>query len=139
MTHYHVASGLAGYGPDASDDISDGPSFAEYGPTGAADAVRDELERTMDHLGDVAEGYAESGDYKDAWDTHKLGEALDMLRLNLAPERATAPLYRDRLDLWTETVTKLLSDPTFPLDLDIQGNTRLYVWQCAETHTDDGL
>lgn len=128
--HYHVAYGLAGYGPDASD--SDGfPTFESLGD--ALSYARDELSTDVDSLHISARMLAESEDYKGAWFEMMRAEDLDILRMNLDPARASAPLYVDDAVAYRALQQSQLAD--FPVD--VSASSRLYVWDCTETECVD--
>lgn len=126
--HWHVATGLAGYGPDASD--TEGFAVA-WSASSAADMAVDEIRRSLDMLADTASNEAEQENYKEAWDNVQLSQELDIIARNLSSERASAPLYVGTDGKWELAVADLLGS-TFPLDLDTDGRSRLYVWQCQE-------
>jgi hypothetical protein len=124
--HYHVASGLAGYGPDASD--SDGfPTFETLGE--ALDYARDELLVFIDMAHEDAHALADDGQYEDAWRQIERVEALENLRANLDTKRASAPLYVDDAAAYAALQESQLAE--FPHD--VSHNARLYVWSCVET------
>lgn len=122
--HWHIATGLAGYGPDGADD-----NFATaQSAVDIASAIRWELNQASEFNYEGAQSLAKTGDYKEAWEALKLSESLDTLKANLDyDKRATAPLYIDDKSSLDATIMRLV-DETFPLD--ITHNTRLYVWQC---------
>ena len=131
--HWHVATGLAGYGPDASDgNIA---TINESDAEGLASAIQYELQDIADFETQNAEGYAESEDYKSAWETMKNAERLDTLAANFNNMRAQAPLYAGNPALWHETVYRMVAE-SFPVDYR-DGNSRLYVWECSETDCHD--
>lgn len=125
--HYHVAHGLAGYGPDASD--SDGFITCDD-VRETADAIREELRMDVDYSFETAQAYADAGDYERAWHERARSDALEILRATFDNARQNAPLYRDDPNAWTETLVRLIAE-TFPLD--VSENGRLYVWLCTET------
>ncbi|GAA3751134.1 hypothetical protein [Micromonospora maritima] len=125
VTHWHVATGLAGYGPDGSD----GYGTATDMPT-LADLIRSELRDASSAEDETSRSIAEAGDYEDAWKIKTRSEELDTLAANFDNKRADAPLYAGRPDLWAETVQRLAVEK-FPLDISY--NTRLYVWPCEES------
>lgn len=127
LQHWHVAHGLTGYGPDASD--SDG--FATFDEIRAvSDHVRDELSTDVDHAIETAHALAESGDFEGAWNEYLRSGSLENLRANLSNERANAPLYAGNPEAWNASLLDLL-ESQFPVD--VSDNTRLYVWQCEES------
>jgi hypothetical protein len=125
--HWHVATGFAGYGPDGSDGYLSADDVH-----GTAELIRSELNDEIDGLGDTAEGFAQSEDFESAWKSRKLADELETFRMNVDSARASAPLYRDSPDAWVETLTRLIGEK-FPMDLDINGHRRLYVWQCTDS------
>ncbi len=123
--HYHVESGMQGYGPDSDDGW-----YAHEGIRDVADAIRDELSIFEDIAHDSAESFADAGDFESAWSEHKRVESFEFLRANLSNDRESAPLYVDNPALWEGTLARIIGE-TFPLD--VSHNARLYVWECAET------
>lgn len=121
--HWHAATGLAGYGPDGSNGYATATRIGEL-----ADMMKDELERAADSAAELAGILGENEEYKEAWETHVLADELYAHAYNTSNDRAKAPLYRDNAKLWAEKVLGFLA--LYPLDIDIQGNTRLYVWEC---------
>jgi hypothetical protein len=125
-----VATGIPGYGPDAANE--------NYAVCGAwpdvADAIRDELQICADMEHDSAESYADSGDYKAAWETHKRVEDMANLAANFDNARQDAPLYEGQPALWDETIERMVSEH-FPYD--VNSSLRLYVWESAEFGADE--
>ena len=128
--HWHVATGLAGYGPEASDD--NWATINEGDARGLAYAIQDELERIADFEREGAEALADSEDFKAAWETMKNAESLATLAENFDNSRQHAPLYPA---LWHETIYRMVAE-SFPVDYR-DGNSRLYVWECSETDCHD--
>lgn len=130
--HYHVQTGISGYGPDSDENTYTSESVRE-----TADAIRWELDNAIDANVQTANLAGERGYYEEAWEAHKLAETLETLRANLSNDRADAPLYRDDPAAWDTTLARLIAE-TFPLDI-IEPSTRLYVWTCGEEDclTDD--
>src|SRR4029450_5198246 len=130
-THYHVASGITGYGPDGADGFACFDSLA-----GALDYARDELSTFADMAHEAAHGFAAEHAYADAWGEIERMEELETLRANLDPARASAPLYRDDPDAYAALQAEQLAG--FPRL--VSHNTGLYVWPCDEPdceHCDD--
>jgi hypothetical protein len=123
--HTHVASGLAGYGPDAADS----GFIVTHNVRETAEAIRDELNAWADIAYQSAEALADSGDFEQAWAEHKRSQSLETLRMNLDSKREEAPLYKDNPALWESTLQRLINE-NFPLD--VSHNSRLYVWDCIE-------
>lgn len=128
--HWHVATGLAGYGPDGADGYASATDAREI-----ASALVSELDSAADFNYESAESLADPGkDYEAAWRTMKLGEALTALSANLDyDKRATAPLYVNDPAALDMTIMGIVASE-FPLD--ITHNTRLYVWQCDDSDCD---
>lgn len=153
MTHYHTGHGLAGYGPQGE---SAGLCLSL---DCLLDCVHTELSDVLEMLHGEAtslrdEAYAlrklrpsngsDPSDYRGSWESiataamlalEASGAADDVenLRLNLSPERRKAPLYRDFPGLWTEHLERsLLQGDMFPLDTQVTGEGRYYVWSCEE-------
>jgi hypothetical protein len=122
-SHWHVATGLAGYGPDGSDGYATFATLAE-----ALDYARDELRFAVDHAHESAHAHGDAGDYESAWENVLACERLETLRANLDPARASAPLYRDDAAAFVALQESQAAD--FPHDLT--GADRLYLWQCEE-------
>jgi len=135
LTHWHVATGLAGYGPDAADGyITVGRDVT---PEALTDVIREELSDAASYLADSADGYADAEDYESAWHAHKRAEELDILASNLDyRRRSLAPLYVNDRPALDATMTGLVAD-NFPLALDHDDTRRLYVWECGETECDE--
>lgn len=129
--HWHAAYGLAGYGPDASDGWHSADDVL-----GIANVARTLLDESADRLVDAAEGEAQSGNFERAWLTHKHGGGLDTLRANIDPKRGEAPLYRDKPGAWLAALTEVIGFE-FPANLDIDGYSRLYIWECDSADCDD--
>jgi hypothetical protein len=129
--HYHVAFGLAGYGPDAAD--SDGFPFLP--------SLRDAVQYAGRELVDAAEYLFEGAtvagdqqDYETAWLDFRHSEDLRNLAANADIDgRADAPLFigpegAGRLAATVEDIAA-----GFPVDLDRSGTRRLYLWECVES------
>lgn len=123
--HYHVATGLAGYGPDGSDGYATAMDMATL-----ADLIRSELRDASESEDQTSRSLAEAGHYKWAWQAKTRSEAMDTLAANFDNKRAEAPLYRGAAELWAETVQRLAVE-NFPYD--ISDNSRLHVWPCEES------
>ena len=123
--HWHVASGLAGYGPDGADGFDTVDTMEQL-----ADAVREELAYWSDQETSSAEAYAESGDFKSAWMLHKHAELIEQFRMNLDNARASAPLYVDNRPLWHETIRATVTEH-FPFGVD-EGNQYVFAWLCDD-------
>lgn len=128
--HWHVATGLAGYGPDGADGYASATDAR-----GIALALTEELGSAAESNYQTAESLADPGkDYEGAWRTMKLGEALTTLSANLDyDKRAQAPLYVNDSAALDATIMGIVASE-FPLD--ITHNTRLYVWQCDDSDCD---
>lgn len=122
----YVKVGFAGYGPDLDPEDT---GIETDDIRGVCNAIRYELDSIADSENDVAEMYAEQGDFEDAWLTHKLGDAMGILAMNLDYDRrAKAPMYaNDHGDL-DVTMERIIGE-NFPLDIEIHGSRRLYVWE----------
>jgi hypothetical protein len=133
--HWHVATGLAGYGPDASDD--NWSTIDESDATGLADAIRSEAIFIAEFEQEGAEALADSEDFKGAWETMKSAERFSNLAASFDNKRASAPLYAKDRALWHETIYRMVAE-SFPADYR-DGNSRLYVWECSETDCHDDV
>ncbi len=121
--HWHVATGLASYGADASNGWQTATTMTDL-----ADLVRSELENQAErHIG-LARLHADSGDYKAAWGMRKFADRLDILWHSFNNERAAAPLYAGDPEKWDATVRRLV-EKHFPMDVD-GGKRRVHVWEC---------
>jgi hypothetical protein len=127
MNHFHVESGLSGYGPQASD--TDGFTVLET-PKQVADMIRGELATWIDFENDSAHSYVEDGDFESAWNLHVHCEAMEILAANLNNARATAPLYKGNPELWDRTIMSIVAEH-FPYNVN-EGRSKIYVWECAE-------
>ena len=127
--HYHVATGLAGYGPDAAD--SDG--FATFESLAdALDYARSELSTFIDMAHESAHMFGASEQYKDAWTEILRCEDLELWQANLDPARKDAPLYRDD----SAAYAAMQAEQAAQFPRDVSYNTRLYLWDCAEDPCD---
>jgi hypothetical protein len=134
VKHWHIATGLAGYGPDAADHGYDTATDMRH----LADSIAEELKHFADFNDQGARSEAEAEDYKEAWQTMMLAEELSILAMNLDyDKRLQAPLYVNDAAALDASIERIVSEQ-FPLDVSY--NTRLYVWQCDEAeceHTDE--
>lgn len=128
MSHWHYATGFAGYGPDGADGYSYGADVID-----AARGLSDDLRNVhADACHQDAQGYADAGDYESAWKTRELSDALDVKGMCLdVDKRLSAPLYADDRPALVAMLTELLNSAD-RTPLDIHGNVLLYVWQCTE-------
>lgn len=122
-THWHVASGLFGHGPDGADGFESADN-----PEALADAIRSELDAWIEREIETAELYAESEFYERAWKLRKHSDTLDSLRANLDNSRASAPLYVNDRAAWHATILRTVSE-YFPMDVS-EGSSRVFVWEC---------
>lgn len=128
--HWHVASGLAGYGPDAAD--SDGFAVAMT-PEELADLLRSELSEWIDFECEQAESYGDDGDYKSAWMLHKhASDDMDTLSRNLDNKRGKAPYWQDHPGAWQAHVLKVASE-YFPYSVN-EGRSNVYAWPCEHAY-----
>lgn len=123
--HYHVAHGLAGYGPDTDENT---PTFETLGE--ALEYAREELAGDIDIAHDTAHACGEAGDFEQAWAEVLRMESLENLRANLDPARRDAPLYRD--DPVAYAALQESQAAMFPVDAYGPAG-RLYLWDCDET------
>lgn len=145
--HFHVAYGLAGYGPDAPDDGF--PTFETIGE--ALEYAREELSTDSDSAHSMAHDLALHASqyhaaykldasredmlrmavnhYANAWRELERSESLELLRANLDPARASAPLYRDDPAAYAALQETQLAE--FPVD--VSEHSRLYVWDCSDS------
>lgn len=127
-----VKFGLAGYGPelDPEDRPLDSVQSVCY-------AIRDELDRSIEQLYDRAPREAEAGDFEAAYGARVLADELDIMRRNLDwDKRATAPLYVGNSDALEADMARLIAE-NFPLDVDLEGYSRLYVWEAEDDEDSD--
>lgn len=140
---YYVKVALAGYGPDldaedmpatswedvASQIVSELNHMAEFNGEGsdigftAAETHYAGYQRGDDGIVQAVDAYHEA-----LADLTRSRELSDMAA-NFDNERANAPLYAGRPDLWHATIYNLITEH-FPLD--VSRNSRLYVWECTE-------
>jgi len=127
---YYVKTGLSGYGPDLEPDDMPARSWESV-----ASEIAWELIQAADYAmeGAYIAGDTE-GDYERAWKEFKRSEFLASVAQELNNERANAPLYAGRPELWHATIHSIIT-ARFPLD--ISDNTRLYVWECEENPDTD--
>lgn len=126
VAHWHVASGLAGYGPDAGSTTY---ATANTAPE-LADAIREELRGWADSENDGAHAYADAKDFEGAWMLAKHANSVEHVRMNLDNERMNAPVYADNPQAWDETVLGMVRD-LFPYAVD-EGRSKVYAWECSE-------
>lgn len=126
--HWHIATGIAGYGPDGADGFGTATTLDD-----TAESARDELRTSVDICEETAEALAADGHFEEAWREHKRADALEILRANLNTDRKDAPLYAGKPELWHRTLSDIVAD-SFPVD--ISHSARLYVWECTDTDCD---
>lgn len=132
VEHWHVAGGLAGYGPDGSDGYGTATSWVQL-----ADLLADELRNAADYLHEGAEATAGEGDKPLAWDLRKESDEVEALAWNFSNDRAQAPLYAGSPGQWDAEVRRLV-EKHFPFYYDYTvgpGNAArlaLYAWECEE-------
>jgi hypothetical protein len=151
MTHYHHGHGLAGYGPEEPETCHTLECLAycvHSALGGIVDAWMDQAHGERFHVEKLRKLRPTNGSdpvgYPGSWESiadaalrtleclDKV-EEVDMLRLNLRPERRDAPLYHGNPEAWQAEVERLLLDSgTYPLDTDLTGNHRFYVYGCGE-------
>ena len=125
MTHWHISSGLLGYGPMGDETETVAATLEEV-----ADCIQYELDAWIDSQYESANALAEMGEFEDAWNTLKRSEHLSAIRANFDNKRADAPLYAGKPQLWRDTIRRQIGE-LFPLD--VSDNSRLYVWDCDDT------
>ncbi len=125
-----VAYGLAGYGPDASNENY---HVCETWPQ-VADALRMRLEESGESALQEAEIMAAQGDYEAAWNRRKEADAMWHLSASLDNKRQDAPLYRGDPEAWAATIERIVGD-NFPYD--VSGSDRLYAWPDEEFAADE--
>lgn len=139
--HWHVAYGIAGYGPDGVDGFLTATEIR--GPGGLADLISTELQKAAEASYQEAEGLSiEADKLREQRLTDRELEALrayqeemqrtdtlSTLSANFSINRESAPLYTDNPALWEENVLRLVAK-AFPCN--ISSNERLYVWECEE-------
>lgn len=129
--HWHCESGLAGYGPDASNGPFTVHTDDTDGIRGLVESIGEELRTWADYERDGAHALAESGDYESAWNTLMDAHALDNLSYNFDNRRADAPLFKGHADDWPRHVRDVMIPEHFPHPVD-EGRSNVYVWQCSE-------
>lgn len=123
--HFHVAHGLAGYGPYGSESYDTGENWEDV-----ADLIRDRLRGVVDRLAEDMSIASERQDYKEYHDASELAASIETLAANLDNSRSDAPLYGGDTEAWRGTIADIVSK-SFPLDLDTRGANRLYAWVCT--------
>lgn len=119
----YVKVGITGYGPDL--DESDEP-FDDV--AALCSAIVWEINDTIGRLADEWSMLKAIGDAEGYMAARELADSLEILAANLNYERrAQAPLYRTNRAKLDGTMLGIV-DATFPLDVDVDGNHRLYVW-----------
>lgn len=121
---WYVASGIPGYGPELEPEDEGFESLSD-----ALAYARDELSTFVDMAHETAHYLGEQGDFEAAWRQVELMESLELLRANLDPARASAPLYRD--DAAAYAALQASQAAGFPVD--VSHNTRLYLWEGDES------
>lgn len=134
---YIIATGLPGYGPDASDDnyaiVDD--RYTEDPWNTLAVAIREEIENLSEMLWQEMSALGDAGDYEGYYKIHQRIIELDNLAANLSPSRQFAPLYAGDAPAWHAEIKRII-DENFPAD--INNSVRLYVWEDYEFAADDG-
>lgn len=129
-SHWHVATGLAGYGPDGADGYASFDSLS-----GALDYARDELSTFVDFAHEGAHAAAEDGRFEEAWREVVRMEDLENWRANLDPKRAGAPAYVND----PAAYAAMQEEQAAQFPRDVSYNTRLYLWQCETPEDCDHL
>lgn len=124
MSHYHVAHGLAGYGPDVDEGTATFETLGE-----ALEYARDELAGDVDIAHESAHSFGDAGQFENAWREVLRMESLELLRANLDPARAQAPLYAN--DPAAYRALQESQAGMFPVDAYGPAG-RLYLWDCDE-------
>jgi len=132
--HWHVASGLTGYGPDGSmDTFPTGTTLvkvADLVTTALREWADSEHEQASLTAGENREDHAR--DYHAAWWQLKHGEELDFLALTFDPKsRGSAPKFKDDPAALNELYTRLIAEH-FTNPVPVSEHSRLYVWECPE-------
>lgn len=125
--HWHIATGLAGHGPDGSDGFHTATEIRGLG--GLCDQLSEQLTGHSWQSHELAHAYGQSEAYEDAWKEILRSEELETLAANFAPKREDMPLYSDNKELFEKRIREMVG-ANFPLD--VSPNTRLYVWECCE-------
>jgi hypothetical protein len=125
MTHWHVGTGLRGYGFDAETVGSYENAWQ------AGDAIGELLDRLGDSLMENAHSFAGMGEYKAAWDCYLACESLDREARNVSSERADAPLYHGDLELWSAEAARLI-ERWYPWAYSDHSPTTVHAWHCTE-------
>jgi hypothetical protein len=133
--HWHVQSGLTGYGPDASDT---GGFNAFTDARAIADQIVAELQVWAQSERDSADALADSGDYQGAWRTLKHSDQLHNLADNFNNDRANAPLYVGDPVSWEQTIMRMVGehfpigvDPSYGVAPTDYCRSMVYVWECV--------
>lgn len=133
-THWHVAGGLAGYGPNGEDGYAYAVTWREL-----ADLLLEGLQRAAEYVYETAQAAAEGGDKAQAWDLVKECEELERLAQNFDNERREAPAYPTD-DAWDAEIQRMV-ESNFPYYYDHTVNDSaenpsarlaLYAWPCTE-------
>lgn len=147
--HYHYGHGLAGYGPQEPVLCRGVTCLAECVTTELGDIGqhwRDQAHGERYHITQLqAERLSSGGDpagYVGSWESIAAAalralecidgaERTEELAFDLRPERQHAPAYRERVELWEAELRRMLIDSgTYPMETDISGGVRFYVWSC---------
>jgi hypothetical protein len=121
--HWHVATGLAGYGPDGDDGFACFDTLSD-----ALEYAREEITRSVDDADETAYAHADNRDYEAAWQEKRRADDLTALAANLAPTRREAPAYRDD----PAAYASMQEDQAAQFPYAVSHNTRLYLWQCDD-------
>jgi hypothetical protein len=138
MEHWHVATGLKGYGPDGSVGFAYAETTEEL-----CGAITYEIDRAIEHQSqegsyhaEKAREFRESGDIlselahlRDFLVCNSLVEELEVNHGNFCWSRSETPLYRGKPELFEEAILKQVSEQ-FPMNTGHYN--RLYVWKCTE-------
>lgn len=149
--HYHHGHGLAGHGPEEPGlcltlDILAEDVRQELGEIidGWVDQSREEHGRSLRLRGTRPSNGSDPTGYEGSWESIAdaalralecldRADTVDTLRLNMRPERQRAPLYVSAPDMWQAELRRLLfGRDTYPLNTDLRGYHRFYVYECTE-------
>ena len=124
--HWHVATGLAGYGPEGADGFVTFSTLSD-----ALEYARDEISTFVDMAHEDAHACGAAGMFEDAWREVLRIEDLESWRANLDPARRSAPLYRED----PAAYASMQEEQAAQFPRDVSYNTRLYLWQCEDPAT----
>lgn len=127
IVNHYVKFGLAGYGPDLTEE-----DVAYDDVAALCQAIRWDLDASIDMLADEWASAKENGDAEAYMAARELADDLSTLMANLDYERRQgAPIHVHNRDRFDEMMLATIAD-TFPIEVSTNGYQRLYVWEATD-------